>query len=508
MASSGFSFGQGWGGGSLNSGASTWRLPTTPQQYDANGYLIGGSTTQAQKDAMALAIKTAQMNAQIARDQDTAKRAQMNASIARTQAAAKKKNSRKKVSKRKTPVSGYMGASSAIPGISYNGIQVNAPSRDSFRKQAANTVAFQLNPQINSLINQRNSTNEDWAYADTTLRKRGSQAKSDLTYLLSALNTKLGSLKSENDATLQQGMSAVDANYAQLEQSMAATNQATNQSTSDEVNRMGLTTNQDVQATQRSTEDQQFFMNLEKNNRINAATLLQAQKSSYDSAATDTIAAENINFTNQQATVANTYAQAESELLRERNKTLAAIDQNKQAVEAQRGFLTQERIDSLYGEAMATAERRSQQEWTNQMAANNFNLEVTKANYDTQYKQATLARDKARLELDAAKATGANSASTDKLPPYDRGLGIITAKGITNKNDPLAGVAGQIFDKFTRGDLGSVPMTESNKSQILAEIRRGSSGIDDLTRLSNDSEKARVLMYLGYGLDEYWRQTT
>jgi hypothetical protein len=489
-----FKFG-GWGGGQYGGGIAGFSgLQQIPQQYDANGYLIGGSTTQAQKDAIALAAKTAQMNGQIARNQ----------------AGIKKKAARsvkKKVSKKKSggfaPVSGYMGASSAIPGISYGGIQVNAPSRDSFRKQAANTVAFQLNPQINSLISQRNATNKDWAFADTTLRRRGSQAKSDLNYLKEALNRKLGSLKSENDATLQQGMSAVDANYAQLEQAMATTNQATNQATSDEVNRMGLTTNQDVQATQRATEDQQFFANLEKNNRVNAATLLQAQKSSYDSAATDTIAAENINFTNQQATVANTYAQAESELLRERNKTLAAISQNKQAVEAQRGFLTQERIDSLYGEAMATAERRAQQDWTNQMAANNFNLNVTKANYDTQYKQATLARDKARLELDAAKASGANKANTDKIPPYDRGLGMITAKASLNGNDPMAGVAVNIFDKFTRGDLAGVPMNSTDKNQILNSIRGGSSGISDLNGL-NDDQRVDVLRYLGYGLDAYW----
>ena len=488
-----FTFG-GFGGGQYGGGIAGFSgLQQTPQQYDANGYLIGGSTTQAQKDAIALAVKTAQMNSQIAKNQ---------AAIKKKAASSIKKKGSKKAKKISAPA-GYMGASSAIPGISYGGIQVNAPSRDSFRKSAADTVAFQLNPQINSLISQRNATNKDWAFADTTLRRKGSQAKSDLNYLISALNTKLGDLKSQNDATLQQGMSAVDANYAQLQQSMATTNQATNQATADEVNRMGLTTNQDVQATQRSTEDQQFFANLEKNNRTNAATLLQAQKSSYDSAATDTIAAENINFTNQQATVANTYAQAESDLLRERNKTLATINQNKQAVEAQRGFLTQERIDSLYGEAMATAERRAQQDWTNQMAANNFNLNVTKANYDTQYKQATLARDQARLALDAAKARGANKASTDKLPPYDKGLGIISAKGITNGNDPMAGVAANIFQKFTRGDLNGVPMNATDKNQILNSIRGGSSGISDLNGL-NDSQRSDVLTYLGYGLDAYW----
>jgi hypothetical protein len=264
---------------------------------------------------------------------------------------------------------------------------------------------------------------------------------------------------------------------------------------------MGLTTNQDVQATQRSQEDDQFLKGLAESNRANAATLLQAQKSSYDSAANDTIAAENVNFANQQATVANTYAQAESELLKERNKTLAQINSNKQAVEAQRGFLTQQRIDSLYSEALSTAERRAQQDWTNQMAANNFNLNVTKFNYDTQYRQAQLARDKARLELDQAKATASNQAKTDKLPPIDRGLGAITAAG---GNSQLSAAAADIFSRVIRGDLRGVPLNSANKSQILNEIRVGSSGITILKDLPTDQERAMVLNYLSYGLDAYW----
>ena len=480
-----------------------WPTVPQPKNYDANGYLIGGGTSQAQKDAVANAIRIAQqnslaqqMNDRIAQDRN----AGINARIAADQAALNRRRAAKKAATKKP--TGYGSMSTNLPGITYGGLGINAPSRSSFRKQAAETVAFQLNPQLNALTAQANQTNQDWAFGDTQLRTKAAQAKSDLNYLLAALNTKLGSLKQSTDVSMTEGMSAVDKNYSDLLQRMSAINSSTNNATAEEINRMGLTTNQDVQATQRSQEDDQFLKGLAENNRANAATLLQAQKSSYDSAANDTIAAENVNFANQQATVSNTYAQAESELLKERNKTLAQINSNKQAVEAQRGFLTQQRIDSLYSEAISTAERRAQQDWTNQMAANNFNLNVTKFNYDTQYRQAQLARDKARLELDQAKATASNQAKTDKLPPIDRGLGAITAAG---GNSQLSAVAADIFSRvMVRGDLRGVQLTKPNKSQILNEIRSGSSGITILNDLPTDQERAMVLNYLSYGLDAYW----
>jgi hypothetical protein len=383
-------------------------------------------------------------------------------------------------------------------GISYTPVGAARINPNQFKKGATDAVAFQLNGSLNSLTRQANKQREDFAYQDTNLRNNQAQAGSDLEYILRALNDKMTGIQGSTNNTLNAGRQATDANFAQLQQAMAAKNSQVDAEVAAETQRMGLSNNQKVDAEISRNADQDFLEGLAANNRSSAAALLQQQQGNYNQQAGQMQAAEQASFANKQADVKQTYGKALSELARSNMQALADIGSKKQDIEAQRNYLIQQRIDSMASAAQEAAEKRAQQNFANQMAVNNFNMGVSKQNYDQEYDRATLAISRQRLSLDAQKA---KSAAGGSAKPVKGVSGVATLFGELNMDPRVEQTVMSGINAFARGDYrGAVKDTKANKAEVRDAIREN---IQKTSGLKGDDLTTTVQL-LNEALDVYW----
>jgi hypothetical protein len=392
--------------------------------------------------------------------------------------------------------------------LSYTPPRINI-DRNSFRRSAAEAVAFQLNGQINALRRQANEARREWATADTDLRRRQSQADSDLAYLGGALNDRLKSLQGQTVAKYGEARKATDKNFASLEGDLTAQNAAADAAVANESARLGLSNGQPVELEARRNQDQDFLMGLAKNNRAQAAALLQNQETSYNALANEMRAGEQANFANKRAGVKQVYAEKIGQLRLENNRTLRMIAGQQSDIEATRNYQIQQRMDQMAAAAQEAAERRAQQDFQNQMAVNNFNLSNAKFAYDQEYDAAQLSLQKGRLQLDAEKAKQAAL----KQAAQSRGevTGLPAAQSYVNNQVNMGELSQQAgydvlryLSAFDRGDAFATDTLnankDSNKSAIQDWIR---TQLEAENRLQGGDRLAAMSAISG-GLDAYW----
>lgn len=426
---------------------------------------------------------------------------QNRASLAEWQAAYAQPKAKKKAAPRRN----YASAP-----LSYTPPNINV-DRNAFRRSAAEAVAFQLNGQINALRRQANEARREWAGADTDLRNRQSQADSDLAYLGGALNESLSKLQKQSLSKYAQSRAATDKNFANLEGDLTAQNAAADAAVANESARLGLSNGQPVELETRRNQDQDFLMGLAKNNRAQAAALLQNQETSYNALANEMRAGEQANFANKRAGVKQVYAEKIGQLRLENNRTLRMIAGQQSDIEATRNYQIQQRMDQMAAEAQAAAERRAQQDFQNQMAVNNFNLDNSKFAYDQEYDAAQLALSKGRLQLDAEKAKQA--ALRQAAQSRGEVTGLPAAQSYVNNQVNMGQISQQAgydvlryLSAFDRGDafagdtLNANANKDSNKSAIQDWIR---TQLEAENRLQGGDRLAAMSAISG-GLDAYW----
>lgn len=381
-------------------------------------------------------------------------------------------------------------------GISFSPVGAARVNRNQFKRGARDDVAFQLNGSLNSLTRQANQQRSDFAFQNTNLRNNQAQAGSDLSYILRALNEKMRGIRSSTNSMLDKGKASTDANFAQLQQTMASKNSQVDAEVAAETQRMGLSNNQKVDSEISRNADQDFLEGLAANNRASAASFLQQQQGNYNQQAGQMETAEQANFANKQADVKQTYGKALSELSKDNMRVLRDIGNKKQDIESQRNFLIQQRVDSMAASAQAAAEKRAQQNFANQMAVNKFNMGVSKQNYDQEYDRATLAISQKRLDMDNQKmAAGMGRTAVTK------GVnGVRSLFAGTDANPRIEQVVLDQISGFARGDQLGMKDDKSNKAEVRERLRTQIEATSNL----KGTDLTTTIDLLNEALDVYW----